>query len=267
MGDSNIDQHVKTALTIGGFDPSGGAGISADTFSFHALGLHGASVLTSIVPQNTSCVISISPIEVDLVELQLDAVLKDLNVVVAKTGLLATPELVTFIGVKAQEWDFPLVVDPVLGTTMGGGHSTEKLVMAFKKLMQRAYLLTPNLPEAGLLLGRLLEPNEDPKDICMELSHLGASNVLLTGGHGTGEMVLDTLWDGNGILQWNSPRIEGEHHGTGCMLSSLIAGRIGLGWKLEKSVESSLLDVAKAIQEAVSPGKGAQVVRLGEQST
>lgn len=218
------------ALTIAGTDPSGGAGIQADLKAFTARGVYGASVATVLVAQNTHGVDRIYPIDHDFVSDQLDSVLTDLPVDATKTGMLSDAGIVALVAERAGGGELGfLVVDPVMVSTSGHRLLREDAVGALReRLIPRADLVTPNLPEAALLLGEDVVDAEGMRDQARRLLDLGPRAVLLKGGHlDTGEIV-DVLAlrseEGDELYDLPSPRVATANtHGTGCTLSAAIA--------------------------------------------
>lgn len=245
------------ALTIAGSDSGGGAGIQADLKTFQALGVFGTSVITAVTAQNTLGVRSIHAIPLDSVRDQIDAVADDLPPQAIKTGMLATAALVHAVVDALQDHDLgPLVVDPVMVSTSGARLLDESGEGAVRShLVPRATLVTPNLHEAGILLGRTVANVDQMVMAARELVDMGARAALLKGGHLDGDVV-DVLWDGEQERRWVRPRIETPHtHGTGCTLSAAVTARLARGEELVPAVERAIRFVAAAIASA--PGLGA----------
>lgn len=245
------------ALTIAGSDSGGGAGIQADLKTFQAFGVFGASAITAVTAQNTLGVRSIHAIPVDVVRDQIDMVVEDLPPAATKTGMLATEEVVrTVVTVLKSGRTGPLVVDPVMVSTSGARLLDERAEEAVRTLLlPRAALVTPNLHEAGILLGRAVETVDDMADAARDLVDLGAGAALVKGGHLDGDMV-DILWDGVDERRWHRARIDTPHtHGTGCTLSAAAAAGLAWGHDLPTAVDEAIRFVAAAIASA--PGFGA----------
>ncbi|GAA2105119.1 bifunctional hydroxymethylpyrimidine kinase/phosphomethylpyrimidine kinase [Brevibacterium salitolerans] len=220
------------ALSIAGTDPSGGAGIHADLKAFSARGVYGTTVITALVAQNTHGVSRVYPVDADFVADQFAAVLDDMPVDAAKTGMLGSRELVelTVEQVRTRDLGF-LTVDPVMVATSGHRLLEEDAVEAVRTLLAPvADLITPNLPEAALLLGDDVAPASDAEEQrahALELVARGSRAVLLKGGHMAGNELLDVLAVrvGEGIVlrEFRHPKVATEHtHGTGCTLSAAI---------------------------------------------
>lgn len=219
------------ALTIAGSDSSGGAGIQADLKSFAALGAYGMSVIVALTAQSTRGVSGIWPVPVEFVNQQFDAVVADIRIDAVKVGMLASAELADAVAVQldrlgAVNPELPIVIDPVMVATSGSQLLADDAVAALRRILPRASLITPNLPEAATLLGVSVADNLDAMlEQACRLRELGAKRVLLKGGHGGGEQSLDVLveFDCEPVVL-AAPRIVTVNtHGTGCSLSSAIA--------------------------------------------
>jgi hydroxymethylpyrimidine/phosphomethylpyrimidine kinase len=264
------------ALTIAGSDSSGGAGIQADLKTFSAFGVYGASVLTALTAQNTRGVEAVHSVPADFVRAQIRAVFDDLAVGAAKTGMLATREIVLAVAEElARRPDVPLVVDPVMVSTNGDPLLEPDAVGALKsRLLPRADLLTPNLPEAAALLGTAPAASEaEMAAQALRLLGLGCRGVLVKGGHGMGAAAVDMLATGEGTVRLESPRIETANtHGTGCTLSAAIAALLAMGEPLEAAVRRAKTYVTRAIDhgrnQSIGQGRGPvdhlYAIRIGQ---
>ncbi len=224
------------ALTIAGSDSCGGAGIQADIRTMSKLGVQAASVITAVTAQNTVGVTEVAVMEAGLVERQLSAVLEDIPVTAAKTGMLANAELIRTISRRLDEHpDIDLVVDPVMVATTGARLlDTDAEQELRNRLLPRATLLTPNLPEARALTG--LDDHSDALNLADEMLRLGCKAVLIKGGHGHGARVEDWLVTRDDRVCFSNPRIDGQVHGTGCALSAAITAGLARGLKLDEAV-------------------------------
>jgi hydroxymethylpyrimidine/phosphomethylpyrimidine kinase len=245
------------ALTIAGSDSGGGAGVQADLKTFHAFGVFGTCAVTAVTAQNTTGVRAVHPVPGDVVRAQIDAVAEDLRPAAVKTGMLATADLVEGVAEAIREHRLPrYVLDPVMVATSGDrlldSDATASVVRA---LVPLATLVTPNLPEAGMLLGSEVVSEEDMRDAARALVGLGAGAALVKGGHLEGTEMVDVLWDGSTEQIWRRPRLRTAHtHGTGCTLSAAVAAALALGLPLLDAVDRGLAFVARAI--ALAPGLG-----------
>ena len=244
---------VARALTIAGSDSGGGAGIQADLKSFSAMGVYGCSVVTAVTAQNTRSVTAIHPVPEEVVAAQIEAVLSDIDIGAVKIGMLGTPGLVAAVAGALEGYAGPVVLDPVMVAKSGDALLEDAAVDALKGvLLPRADLLTPNLPEAGRLVG----PGGGEEQ-AGRLLELGPGAVLLKGGHAGGETCSDLLC-GDGILvRLEAPRIETSNtHGTGCSYSSAIAAGLAAGRPLEEAVREAHGWLHQAILRAGELGVG-----------
>jgi hydroxymethylpyrimidine/phosphomethylpyrimidine kinase len=248
------------ALTIAGSDPSGGAGIQADLKTFHRFGAYGASALTLVTVQNTTGVSRVELLAPDLVVAQIDAVASDLPVAAAKTGALGSAATVAAVAEAAGRHAIPnLVVDPVMISKHGHALLDADAVATLRAaLVPRATLVTPNLPEAALLLGGgAIESERDVEAAARALGAAGARAVLIKGGHSSGEEVADLLFARDTFLWLRGPRIATPHtHGTGCSYAAAIAARLAHGDALDAAVRTAHAWIARAIASAPGLGHG-----------
>src|SRR5689334_14235829 len=177
---------MRTALTIAGSDPAGGAGIQADLKTFAAFGVYGASAITAITVQNTLGVEAVAPLTGDLVTAQIEAIAGDLAIDATKIGMLANAAIVEAVAAAVAELDLPLVVlDPVLVSTSGERLLDADGVQAMiAELIPRARVMTPNIAEAEALSGRRISSAGDAREAARRIHGMGASAVIITGGHG-----------------------------------------------------------------------------------
>ncbi|MCJ2143413.1 bifunctional hydroxymethylpyrimidine kinase/phosphomethylpyrimidine kinase [Methylobacterium sp. E-066] len=233
------------AVTIAGSDSGGGAGIQADLKTFSALGVYGASVITALTAQNTRGVQGIHDVPADFVARQIDSVFSDLAVDAVKIGMLSQIAVIEAVadGLARQAGKIPVVLDPVMVATSGDRLISEDAVAALRdRLLARADLITPNLPEAAVLLGEAVAEDEAGAAAqARRLVALGARAVLIKGGHGTGAMSVDHLVTADGHAQtFAAPRLATRNtHGTGCTLSSAIAAGLARGLTLPEAVAAA----------------------------
>lgn len=230
---------IFTALTIAGSDSSGGAGIQADLKTFSALGVYGASVVTAVTAQNTCAVVGVESISPAFVAAQINAVLSDIEVHAVKIGMLEVPEVVEAVARELTGCNAPIVLDPVMVAKSGDVllHD-DAIAVLVQRLLPRANLLTPNLPEAARLLGvGLARTSAAVVAQGRALIDLGVRAVLMKGGHATGELCTDFLITPEGVITLSAPRIDTRNtHGTGCSLSSAVAAGLARGLPLEDAV-------------------------------
>jgi len=248
------------ALTIAGSDSGGGAGIQADLKTFQAFGVYGASVVTAVTAQNTLGVQAVHDIPADVVAAQIDAVVEDIGVDGVKTGMLSTAEIILAVADRIRHWDIGklLVVDPVMVSTKSGARLLRAEAVATLKdaLLPLAAVVTPNIPEAEVLVGHELADDLAIREAARQIWALGPRAVVMKGGHRTGDAV-DLLFDGHEFHAFSSRR---EHttstHGTGCTLSAAIAAELARGEDVVAAVGSAKVYVAEAIRRARPLGAG-----------
>jgi len=218
---------IPNVLTIAGSDPSGGAGIQADLKTFSALGAYGMSVITALTAQNTQGVRGVQVIEPDFVVAQIDAIFEDVRVDAVKIGMVATAAVATAIADRLRHHAARnVVLDPVMVAKSGDRLLAEDAVAAVRdRLAPLARVITPNLPEAAVLLsGSEPATLAQMRQAVRALHRTGAQWVLLKGGHLLGDDSTDLLFDGETITEFTSRRIDTRNtHGTGCTLAAAIA--------------------------------------------
>jgi hydroxymethylpyrimidine/phosphomethylpyrimidine kinase len=253
---------IPIALTIAGSDCSGGAGIQADLKTFAAFGVYGTSVITALTAQNTKGVTGIHQVPADFITAQIDAVFGDLDVKAVKIGMVSQRAAIEAIVAGLQYWSpRHVVLDPVMVATSGDRLLAADAIDALRtKLIPRAALITPNLPEAAALLDEQIASG--PSQIegqGKRLLAMGASGVLIKGGHGKGAESIDYLIRESGVVALAAPRIATKNtHGTGCSLSSAIAAGLAKGDDLETAVRDAKTWISAAIAAAdrLSVGHG-----------
>jgi hydroxymethylpyrimidine/phosphomethylpyrimidine kinase len=250
---------LPIALTIAGSDSGGGAGIQADLKTFTALGSHGTTAITCITAQNPKAVIGIQPIRADIVRQQLEAVCAELPPRAVKTGMLFSTEIINVVADFLSEVRRPpLVVDPVMIATSGAVLLKPSAIRALQeRLLPLATLVTPNLDEAQLLLGKKLRTLEDLLDAAEELHARFGCAALVKGGHlKLGAEAVDALFDGRRFTVLKASRIKGvSTHGTGCTYSAAIAAHLARGEKLERAVALAKEFITRAIATSYFAGK------------
>jgi hydroxymethylpyrimidine/phosphomethylpyrimidine kinase len=250
------------AVTIAGSDSSGGAGIQADLKTFSALGVYGASVIAALTAQNTRGVQGIQDVPPAFVTQQIDSVFSDLSVGAVKIGMLSRPETIEAVADGlARHRARNVVLDPVMVATSGDRLLAPEAVDALRKrLIPAALVITPNLPEAAALLDEAEARTEDEMRTQGErLLALGATAVLIKGGHGEAPESVDILVERLGTTRLPAPRIATRNtHGTGCTLSSAIAAGLAKGLSLHDAVAAakSYVTAAIAASERLTIGHG-----------
>lgn len=250
---------MPVALTVAGSDPGGGAGIQADLKTFFAHGVYGLSVLTAVTAQDTLRVHRSDPVAPSLVTAQLDAVLADIGADAMKTGMLANADIVSAVIEAVERYSLAprLVVDPVFLASSGDAlidvPGMERLI---ERLFPLAALVTPNVAEAAVLVGRALETVDDLEWAARQLVRLGPRAAVVTGGH-LGGPAVDVLFDGGGIRRFSAPRIDTTStHGTGCTFSAAVTAGLARGSDLAAAVAAAKRYVTEALRTATPLGSG-----------
>jgi hydroxymethylpyrimidine kinase/phosphomethylpyrimidine kinase len=249
---------MKRILTIAGSDSGGGAGIQTDLKTITILGGYGMSVITALTAQNTVGVQAVYELPLEFIEKQLDSVINDIGVDAVKTGMLFSSPIVTLVASKiAQHRITCLVVDPVMVAKSGDPLLKEEAREALREqLIPRAFVVTPNLPEASVLAGMRVDNLEDMKNAARRIHEMGAKNVLVKGGHLEGESV-DLLFDGTAFFEFSGPRIPTNNtHGTGCTFASAIATELAKGMSIQEAVKRAKEFIETAIRFSLPLGKG-----------
>ena len=251
MIDEIFEFEYPRVLSIAGSDSGGGAGIQADLKTFAALGCYGMTAITALTAQNTLGVRAIHGVPPAMLREQIDAVVEDIGLDATKIGMLHSPEIVQTVAEAIDRHALKKVVlDPVMVATSGAVLIENPAIAALvRELFWRADVVTPNLDEASLLVGRPLNNEHEMEAAALELLAMGATAVLLKGGHLAGDVVSDLLVMHNGEVHWmRAPRIHSANtHGTGCTLSSAIAAHLALGATLLAAVQAARAYVRAAL--------------------
>lgn len=257
------DPQPACALTIAGSDSGGGAGIQADLKTFAAHRVHGLSAIAALTAQHTRGVTAVHVPDVGFLRAQLDACFDDFNVAAVKIGMLATREVIDAVAdVLERHAPAHVVLDPVMVATSGAKLLQDDALHALRtRLMPLASILTPNIPEAELLLGtRILDASTADEAVAV-LRAMGPAAVLLKGGHlDEGECVVDRYDDGRTRATFIHDRLPIEGHGTGCTLASAIAANLCLGLPLAAAVQEATDYIERALRGGYRPGRGAVIV-------
>ena len=240
-------------LIIAGSDSGGGAGIQADIKTVTMLCGHAMTAITAVTAQNTLGVQAVHPIPTEIVLAQIESVISDIGVDAIKIGMIGSAETANAVADYIAAIGVPIVFDPVIVATSGSALADPDTIAAFERLIKIATLVTPNLPELTALGGEAA------------LALVSAA-VLIKGGHGEGNVIIDRLVDRNGeVTRWTSDRIETTStHGTGCTLATAIACGLGQGASLTVAIERARLFVRAALQ--VAPGFGSGHGPMGHQA-
>lgn len=252
----------KVCLAVGGVDPGGGAGITADLATFAAHGAWGTCAVTAVTAQTTTAVRRVVPLDAGDVLAQVDAVLDDIGADAVKTGMLATAEVAGALAERFRRIRAPLVVDPVLSATVGGALTEPPAVeVLLRELVPLAALVTPNAPEAQALTGVEVTSRASAEAAARALVGAGAAAVLVKGGHldlGDG-LAADCFLARAGRPSWiEGPRLAQPvaTHGTGCVLASAVAARLAHGTPVEDAVRGAKSFVAAAMAAGCRLGRG-----------
>jgi hydroxymethylpyrimidine/phosphomethylpyrimidine kinase len=247
-------KHYYKALTIAGSDSGGGAGIQADLKTFSANGVFGMSAITAITAQNTKGVVDIHPIPTDIIRKQIEAVVEDMGADAVKIGMLHSSVVIRTVVESLRKYDLKnIVVDPVMVST--SGHKLlqdEAIETLIREMLPEATIITPNLPEAEIILDRKIETPSDFKKAAKDLAETGARAVLLKAGHFKSKELLDTLFipESNELVEIPVQKVETENtHGTGCTLSSAIAAHLAQGISLKESIKKGVEYIHQSIVE------------------
>ena len=245
---------ISNILTLAGVDPSGGAGIYADIKTFSALGTYGTGIVVALTAQNTQSVTGVHLVPAAFVTQQIDTLFADIRIDAAKVGMLANAELVSTVAAGLRRHGVRhLVVDPVMISKSGHPLLQPDAIEALRReLLPLAEVFTPNLPEAGVLLGRA-EPRSiaEMRVAARDLHQLGPRYVLLKGGHLEGAESVDILDDGINQIELRSPRIATQNtHGTGCTLSAAIAALLPQCATTTDAVREAKAYLSSAIAQA-----------------
>ena len=246
-------------MTIAGSDSGGGAGIQADLKTFQALGVYGTGTLTAITAQNTLGVYAVHEIPTDIIASQIDAVMSDIGVDAAKTGMLSSAEIIASVAERVRHWRVErLVVDPVMVAKSGARLLREDAVSALVgELLPLALVVTPNIPEAEVIVGRSLESEEDIRQAARDIVDLGPRAVVMKGGHRAESAARDVLFDGVEFHEFESERFETPNtHGTGCTFSAAIAAGLACQLDLVEAVGVAKRYLTEAIRNARPIGHG-----------
>ena len=248
---------LHVALSIAGTDPTGGAGIMADLKSFQARSVYGMAVVTSVVAQNTKGVQLIRHLDQEILEEQLKSVFQDIVPDAIKTGMLAQVETIELVASYLAEQKCPYVLDPVMVATSGDRLIEEDAIQALKtKLLPLATIITPNLPEAEVLVGRTLKSENDIMNAGRWIrKELEVKNVVIKGGH-LAKVASDYLFLEDGEVRIiSAERIATNHtHGTGCTYAAVITAELAKGRTVAQAVETAKRFITEAIQTAPELG-------------
>jgi hydroxymethylpyrimidine/phosphomethylpyrimidine kinase len=248
------------ALTIAGSDSGGGAGMQADLKTFAAIGVHGTCAVTALTAQNTFGVQGVHVPPASFLADQLTSVLSDFQVLSSKTGMLGTAENIAAVSVRARAGELGyLIVDPVMVATSGDRLLREDAERAYlTELFPFATVITPNVKEAGLLVGRRLTSTADLVEAARELHAYGSRYVVVKGGDLSEADAVDVVFDGTTLTYLRAPRIAtANNHGTGCTFSAATASYLALGYSVPDALQRAKAFVTNALAGSVEWRLGA----------
>jgi hydroxymethylpyrimidine/phosphomethylpyrimidine kinase len=258
-----MKKRYKRALTIAGSDPSGGAGIQADLKTFSACGCFGTSAIVAVVDENTVGVTGVHPVPIDFVTGQIKSVLDDIGADAIKIGMLHSSELIRAIKETLAEYDIEnIVLDPVMVATSGDKLLQDEAIVTLKdELVPFVRVITPNIPEAEVLLGRKINGQRDFPVAVRELSANGNVSVLLKAGHLKEDTLTDVFYNAetDEMIELVSERVHTKNtHGTGCTFSSAIAAFLAHGLSLNDAISNAkeYMKAAIAAGATYEIGKG-----------
>lgn len=243
----------QRVLTIAGSDSGGGAGIQADIKAISACGCYAASAITALTAQNTLGVFGIHPVPIDFIALQIDLVLSDIGADAIKIGMLHSSDVVRVVAQAIRKFGITnVVVDPVMVATSGDKLLKDEAIATLRnELLPLARVITPNIPEAELLLGKKLNDSNELPQFAKELSMNGTVSVLLKAGHLQNDLLEDVLYnvETDELLTFSAHRIDTPNtHGTGCTLSSALAAFLAKGYSLNEATQRAKNYITKAIE-------------------
>ncbi|MBE6250063.1 MAG: bifunctional hydroxymethylpyrimidine kinase/phosphomethylpyrimidine kinase [Bacteroidales bacterium] len=247
-----MTKRYNRVLTIAGSDSGGGAGIQADIKTISAMGCYAASAITAVTVQNTIGVQAVHPVPPDILGAQIDSVLSDIGADAIKTGMLHSAEVVEVVASKIEQYGIRnVVVDPVMVSTSGHRLIEESAIEVIKKrLLPLSRVVTPNVPEAEVLIGGKIAGESDFEEVAKELSETYGTSVLLKAGHLTGETLTDYFYniEDQSLTLLPSKRVLTKNtHGTGCTLSSAFAAALARGESLTQAAQSAKNYIHQAI--------------------
>lgn len=257
---SAMSDRIVSALTIAGSDSGGGAGIQADLKTFAAHRVHGLSAIAALTAQHTRGVTAVHAPPADFLRAQIDACFDDFRIAAVKLGMLANAGIIATVAdaLRARA-PSPVVLDPVMVATSGAKLLEDAALAALKRdLLPLAALVTPNLPEAELLLGRRIADRAGMRAACRELLAAGPGAVLLKGGHleDGADTVVDLFADADGMRELVHERLPQSAHGTGCTLASAVAANLCRGLPLREACAVAADYVHRALLGGYRPGRG-----------
>lgn len=251
----------KVLLSVAGFDPTAGAGVSLDLGAFLHLGFHGTAILTALTLQNTKIVKTVHPLQPDFVWDQYNTMCEDIHLAGIKVGMVGAKNNIPVIErILSENPEVPRVVDPVFQSSSGAWLIEQDAISDYvEKIAVHSSLLTPNLMEATWISGIKIKKEENMKRAAEKIHNLIQTPCLIKGGHFP-DTTSDLLYDGNRFHFFRNKKIKKNVHGTGCFLSSCLLGYLARGNTVEKACHLAIELTRQAIQQAVSIGQGQDII-------
>jgi hydroxymethylpyrimidine/phosphomethylpyrimidine kinase len=249
-----MSSRPPVVLTFAGSDPTGGAGLQADCLTLASMGCHPLSVVTALTVQDTHGVAAVEAVDARHVRMQAEQLLADIKVAAFKLGLVGSAANVEAIAaVLSRHADVPVVLDPVLASGRGESLASEEVIAALRDLLvPQSTVVTPNSLEARRLAG-----SASLRESAQRLVDRGAEYVLVTGTHEPGDEVVNTLYDGGGVVREDRwPRLAASYHGSGCTLASAIAAALANGLGVPEAVRDAQEFTWQSLASAFRPGAG-----------
>lgn len=250
-------------LSIGGSDPSSGAGIQADIKTFSSLGVYGLCVITVITSQNTKKFSRVEPVSNKMIKSQLELVLSDFKIDIIKIGMVYSSGVIKTVYSMLKKTKIPIVLDPVFESTTGGTLLQKEAFDDFKKLLlPLSYIITPNVPEAEKLTGMKIENEQDVRRAACKIHYLGAKNVIIKGGHLHKDVSSDFVLEGSKFYSFSAKKIPVTIHGTGCTFSASLAVALAKGKTIKDAVRFAKEFTTESIRNSQKIGKGIPIVSI-----
>ncbi|NIP62880.1 MAG: bifunctional hydroxymethylpyrimidine kinase/phosphomethylpyrimidine kinase [Nitrosopumilaceae archaeon] len=248
-------------LSIGGSDPSAGAGIQHDIKTFYSLGCYGLTVITAITSQNTSNFSAVKALPPSTIRSQIRSILSDFDISAIKIGMVLTNKTIVVLNSELKQSRAPIILDPVLKSTTGGVLLKKNALKDFKKLLvPTAYAITPNVEEASVLSGIKINDNRDLKEASYKIQELGVKNIVVTGYETSKTKISDFVLSGDVSLTMNSKKIQTVNHGSGCTFSAALTVGLTEGNNFSDAVRFAKEYTVKSISDVKKIGKGIPIV-------
>lgn len=254
---------MRSALTIAGSDPTGGAGLQIDLKVFKSMGVYGLSVPSVLTAQNTNGVFDIHELPINFFTTQLDTLLNDILPDAIKAGMVYSSEIVEVIVDRVKGFSLKnLVIDPVTVSSSGTPLIKDGVFEVMKgRLFPIAKVITPNIYEASVLTGMDIHNEDDMKDAIVKLLEYGSESVIITGGH-LKDKAIDLFFDGKEFISLEEEILDGKYHGTGCVFSSVITASLALGYEIKEAFLKAKEFTYNAMRSALSLGGGMKILNV-----